>query len=257
MKVQENFMKIYELSWKFRNHELSWTFMNFHEQLFKKSWSHETLQLQGDCAAMEHRCDSNLEKSWNLNCSSFYDALLLRWVCSWALLTEGVDGVTTLRSTKPWQYKAEDKWPSQCKLWSASLSHEIKTFTIMKLWNHELSWTLMNFHELSWSFQELSWTFMNFHELSRSRETLRLQGNCAAMKHRRDASLVKSWNLNCCVSTMRCCGGEFGHGFFLLTQGVARVTTFRSVKPWPRKTERQIWTWIRCLKAKLYFDEVW
>ena len=65
-------------------HELTWTFMNFHE-LFKKSWSHETLQLQGDCTAMEHRCDASLVKSWNLNCSSFYDAFLRRWVWSWAL----------------------------------------------------------------------------------------------------------------------------------------------------------------------------
>ena len=61
-----------ELAWTFKNYqELSRTFKNFHE-LFKKSRSHETLQTQGDCAAMEHRCDSNLEKSWNLNCSSFF-----------------------------------------------------------------------------------------------------------------------------------------------------------------------------------------
>ena len=76
-------MKFYELSWNFEimnfpeNHELSWT-------AFLKTWNHETL-LQGDCAAMEHRCDASSVKSWNLNCSSFYDALLRRWVWSWAL----------------------------------------------------------------------------------------------------------------------------------------------------------------------------
>ena len=120
------FLNFLELSWTFKNcEELSWTFKNFHElswtfmklwkswtlvnylelsctfmnshELFKKSWKHETLQLQGDCAAMEHRCGASLVKSWNLHCSSFYNALLRRWVCSWALLTESVDGVTTLR----------------------------------------------------------------------------------------------------------------------------------------------------------------
>ena len=117
-------MNFLELTWTFKNsQELSWTFMSSQETLkilnyqelfwtfmnffFKKSWNHETLQLQGDCAAMEHRRDASLVKSWNLNCSSFYDALLRRWVCSWTLLTEGVAGVTALRSIKPWQRKTE------------------------------------------------------------------------------------------------------------------------------------------------------
>ena len=78
LELTWTFMKLWK-SWTFVNfHELSWTFMNF---FFKKSWNHETLQLQGDCAALEHRCDASLVKSWNLSCSSFYDAL--SWVFSW------------------------------------------------------------------------------------------------------------------------------------------------------------------------------
>ena len=56
--------------------------MNFHEKLFTKLRNHEILQLQGDCAAIEHRCDPSWVKSWSLSCSSFYDALLRRWVWS-------------------------------------------------------------------------------------------------------------------------------------------------------------------------------
>ena len=107
-------------------------------------------------------------------------------------------------------------------VWFASLSYEIiKTehswnFEIAKIMKfHELSWTFMNFHELSRTFMKLcslkvitlqwstgefskimksqsfiwvsfmklwshkqSWTFMNFHE------TLRFQGDYAAMEHR-------------------------------------------------------------------------
>ena len=78
-------MNIHETlkSWTFLNfHELSWTFINFHEKLFTKLQNHEILQFQGECAAIEHRCDPSLVKSWNLSCASFYDALLRRWVCS-------------------------------------------------------------------------------------------------------------------------------------------------------------------------------
>ena len=132
-------------------HELSWTFMNFHEKLFTKLQNHEILPLQGDCAAIEHRCDPSWVKSWNISCSSFYDALLRRWVwsCEFGhglfLNTRGRQvnyasprKVATVRFTKSWNLKKHEH----------SWNFEIMNF-------HELSWTFMNFHELSWTFMKL------------------------------------------------------------------------------------------------------
>ena len=97
--------------------ELSWTFQEL-------SLSHDSLQLQVGCTAMEHRCDASLVKSWNLNCSSFYDALLRRWVWSWALcFKKGVANVTTLRSIKPWQRK---NWKTNMRTWTRCLKAKLQ-----------------------------------------------------------------------------------------------------------------------------------
>ena len=81
----------------------------------------------------------------------------------------------------------------------------------MKSWNHELSRN----HELSWNFAASRWLHCNGAQVC-----------CELNKIKKSQSFV--W-----VSRLRGCGGELGHRLFLLTEGVANVTTVRFLKTWP------------------------
>ena len=107
--------------------------MNFHETM--KSRDHETLQLQSDCAAMEHGCAATkFSKNHEISIIrlKFYVAWLRRWLGSRALSLIRVSKVTVFRFMKTWpRQKLKGKFEGGCAAWMQSCAR----WSVVKSWS--------------------------------------------------------------------------------------------------------------------------
>ena len=149
-------------------------------------------------------------KSWSLD-----GAIVLQCVVAQRRMGRGLSKVQSgyifSKDVKTWSVAASNKTAMSWNRESETLGARQKSVAVvavvcfMKSWNHELSW--------------------NF-AASRQLRCNGAQVCCELSKIKKSQSFV--W-----VSTLRGCGGEFGHRLFLLTEGVANVTTVCFMKTWP------------------------